>query len=150
MNQIKPGARGNLVIVTGKPDPDLCGVKDFESQGFEVSVISQPAKALTLAELKPTNWRPALFIIDTSLPQASGFDLVRRLKEKWEIHKIPFIMMSEYASPEDLAESTECGAISLMKKPLTWAGLSDVIEKERMRRLKAEIGDLVFKIDCND
>ena len=136
--------KGPLLLVTGTSDSGT--IADLEKAGFDVVLCQDPTKAVTIADIKPSNWQPTIIVVDVILPQMSGYEVVRRLNEKWALKKIPILMIAQHPSPEDMLELQSVGAIALLQKPLTWSALADVIEKERMKRLKAEIGDLVFKI----
>ena len=89
---------------------------------------------------------PLAVLVDMVLPQSSGFDLVRRLCEKHGDKKLTIFILSKVLDPTDQAEANSSGAIGLIKKPFTRSEFEQALENVRMRRLKAEIGSIVFSI----
>lgn len=140
----KPPARERIVLV-GAQDLADAGPA-LQAAGFEITALTDAKKVFSLSEFKPKQWTPSLFIVDMSLSGTSGFELVRRLTSIYGDSKIPvpIIMVSSYPCPEDMHEATQAGALTLLKKPLELEALEECLEKERMRRLKAEIGSIVM------
>jgi len=136
----------NLVIVSGSPESDLAAVEELEKAGFEVTLVKEPQRVMHVGATKHKRWKPNVFVVDVVLPHSSGFEMVRRLVSKYESQEIPIIMMAQYPSPEDKLEATTAGAVGIIAKPLTSDALSHVIEQEMVRRLRSEIGDILFNL----
>lgn len=145
--QAKQAPNGPLVIVTSSLEADVANASDLQGAGFEVCWVKTPSKAVDIVESKPKGWKPTIFIVDTVLTESSGFEIVRRLSAKYASLGAPIIMMSKYKCPEDLVEATTAGASTLIMRPLKSKDILDVLEKERMKKLKAEIGTIAFNID---
>lgn len=142
----KTGKNGILVLVPKDVASEAAQVKELEAAGFEVHVCSDPKFAVNVVEMKPKNWKPNFFFVDISLPQISGFELVRRIIEKYSKLNVPVVMMSPHKSPEDNLEASNAGAIGLVLKPLTAKTVLNIIEKEKMKKLKAEASAMAFDI----
>ncbi len=143
----KKNSGPSIVIVT--PDPTSVGelTTELTSAGYDVVMAKDSNRALNINALKPNSWKPSMFIVDLIIPGESGFVLTQQLLDKYNDGKVPVVLMSKTISPEDKAESITVGAIALLQKPLTLGILKEAIEKEKIRRLKTEIGEASFKID---
>jgi DNA-binding response OmpR family regulator len=138
---------GPLVIISASPEFTPQSIAELEKVGFEVTVCAEAKKAFNLSAIKPPRWTPSAFIVDVVLPQMSGFEVVRRLVQMYGEKKIPVLMMAQHKAREDELESTNAGAVGVIQKPLSPKALEDMFEKERMKKLKAEIGSMVFNIN---
>lgn len=150
MNQTpaqQPPKKVPLVLISGNLEEEKKVVPEIEQHGFEVICCTDGKKALSIQDTKPPLWKPGLFLVDVVMPQMSSYDLVRQLVDKWGDKKVFVFMMSQNLSTEDLMESTSAGAVGILKKPFCWKALDDLFEKERMKRLRSEISEMVFKND---
>ena len=120
---------GPLVIVSAAQDLLTTVVPELTQAGFEVTVCADAKKALNLTDAKPARWQPNMIIVDVVMPQMSGFELVRRLADKYSGKKVPILLMSQYKSREDEIEASSAGAIGVLSKPLTAQALQQVFEK---------------------
>lgn len=143
----QPKKHGAIVLVPKDPAAEAAHVKEMEAAGFEVHVCGEPKFALSVIEKKPKNWKPLFFIVEIILPQTSGFELVRRIIERYGDKNIPIVMMSQHKSKEDELEAHNAGAIAVLQKPVTSKAIKDLIEKEKMKKLKSEIGTMAFDIN---
>lgn len=139
--------QGALVLVPRDPSAEAASVKELEAAGFEVHVCSEPKFSLTVIEKKPKNWKPMFFIVDIILPQISGFEMVRRINEKYGEKTYPVVMAAAHTSQEDALEAHNVSAIGVIQKPLSAKTIMELIEKERTKKLKDEIGKMTFQIN---
>lgn len=151
MNQTPPVQQPKkvpLVLVSGNLEEETKAIPAIEQHGFEVLCCTDGKKALSIQDTKPPLWKPGLFLVDVVMPLINSYDLVRQLVDKWGEKKVLVVMMAQNITSEDLLESTSAGAVGMLKKPLCWKALDDVFEKERMKRLRSEITELVFRNDA--
>jgi two-component system response regulator HydG len=78
----------------------------------------EPILANSVAEaMKVVDWRaPDLIISDYSMPNETGLDLLRRLREG--SYEIPVIIVTGYASVENAVTSMRHGAVDYLTKPV--------------------------------
>jgi CheY-like chemotaxis protein len=62
--------------------------------------------------------QPALILLDMQLPDLSGYDVLRKLKERNETKDIPVVMISADASPHRTEWLCAAGAWRYLTKPL--------------------------------
>ena len=108
--------------------------------GHETIVVVEGAEAWRLYQLH----RPTLVILDAEMPNVSGLDLCRRIREH-DAHRETFVLvLTDRDTEEDLRAVLDAGADDYMTKPATSENLfarlliaERRIEQERARR-KAE------------
>lgn len=79
--------------------------------GYEVRVVGSVKSALAAAEAAPFD----LLVSDLGLPDGSGNDLMRQLRER---HKLRGIALSGFGMEEDIARSREAGFEAHLVKPV--------------------------------
>lgn len=60
---------------------------------------------------------PTLVISDIEMPQMTGYELCRAVKQHPELRKIPFILLSTLADAQDIIKGLHCGADNYVTKP---------------------------------
>ncbi|MBP7866653.1 MAG: diguanylate cyclase [Acidobacteria bacterium] len=58
-----------------------------------------------------------LVITDTVMPRMSGFELCRKLREKYSMFEVPVIMLTEKNQPREILAGFEAGANDYLAKP---------------------------------
>jgi DNA-binding response OmpR family regulator len=115
---------GEAVLVVEGEEP----VRSFLEQqladdGFEVHSAEQARRALELVERK----RPDLVLLDPELPDGSGFEVCRRLREgepgrSWN-RDVPVIMLGERSEPVDRVRGFARGADDYVAVPFVYEEL---------------------------
>lgn len=72
-----------------------------------------------------SNQRPDLVILDVNMPNRSGLELTKRLKE---LQHIPFILLTAHSEEDIIIQATESGAIGYLVKPVDISQLIPAIE----------------------
>jgi signal transduction histidine kinase/ActR/RegA family two-component response regulator len=98
----------------------------LSASGHKVLTATTAAEALALAERHPLD----ILVSDLGLPDATGYDLMKRIKE---VHGIKGIAMSGYGMEEDIRRSEQAGFSDHLVKPLNLAQL-----EQSIRRIAAE------------
>ncbi|MBD3305235.1 SpoIIE family protein phosphatase [candidate division KSB3 bacterium] len=65
--------------------------------------------------------KPDLILLDIVMPEMSGFDLCRLLKQQSATHEIPIIFITSLDTPEDKIKGLELGAVDFITKPFDTA-----------------------------
>lgn len=82
--------------------------------GYHCLEAASGAKALELAETQPD-----LIILDVRLPDISGFEVCRRIKQNPRTGSIPILQISaSFVAPEDRVRALEGGADSYLTHPV--------------------------------
>jgi len=136
-----------LIVIDNDPESLRSITDGLAKSEFTVCPCTDPKQALRYVERQPARWQPGMFMIDLILPELGGFELLRRLTMKYDPRAIPFVMMSKHDSPEDAMEAQQDGAIGMLKKPVSFESFNRLLEEHRLKKLKAQVGSMAFKID---
>ena len=81
------------------------------------------------SELEPTvrRERPDLILMDIQLPQQSGLDLTRWLKEQDDLRSIPVIAITAFAMKGDEERIREGGCEAYISKPISVAPFLETV-----------------------
>lgn len=69
----------------------------------------------------------ALAIIDINLPDISGFDVIRQLKQLSHMQAVPMIMFTARNQRNDEIAAQEVGAAGILYKPFSTQELRDLV-----------------------
>jgi DNA-binding response OmpR family regulator len=121
-------------------------------EGFQVLTAATGSEALRRWETE----RPHLLLLDTALPQISGLELCRRVRQAEDT---PVILLSERSDDDHVVQAFRLGADDFVAKPFSarqlivrvravWRrrGPSDLPEPQR----ELHAGDLVLDVDAHE
>ena len=86
----------------------------LERKGYEIKMAVDGAQGVSMA----MELRPALILMDLSLPVMDGWEAIRRLKGSPETATIPIIALTAHARPEDEKTARDAGANDFDTKPV--------------------------------
>jgi CheY-like chemotaxis protein len=72
---------------------------------------------------------PNLILMDLSLPDFSGLETAKRIKQNSKTSKIPIVACSGWKSDEIVAQAAEAGIVEFLAKPIAPELLAEVIER---------------------
>src|SRR5215218_9453865 len=72
--------------------------------------------------------RPSLILLDLNMPRKDGREALRELKADPQFRMIRVIIMTTSKAEEDVLRAYDLSAASYITKPVTFAGLIDVIK----------------------
>ena len=70
---------------------------------------------------------PRLILLDINLPDYSGIDLLKKLRENEATRYVPVIMLSSSESPRDMMQAFDCGANAYLIKPIGLTPLTNTL-----------------------
>lgn len=99
---------------------DMVAVQHFlretlESKGYETLGATNGNKAFAILEnhIKRVN----LVLTDYHMPDSSGYDLIKRIRENPALKNLPVIFLTNESDPELIRKAKEIGFTSWIKKP---------------------------------
>ena len=105
------------ILIADDHEDSLASLRRLlEINGYTVYTARTAAEAKDLADAR----RCDLFIGDVGLPDESGLDLMRELRER---HGLVGIAVSGYAGKEDVADALAAGFGKHLAKPLSFPDL---------------------------
>lgn len=76
---------------------------------------------------QPWTWFPKFALVDLVLPAVSGYDVIRRLRNRFDGRRIPIIVVSKMSTGEDILEAQVAGADAFVRKPFASETLMEAI-----------------------
>lgn len=108
----------------------------FKKEGCRVLPAHNAEEALQLAESSS----PDLAILDVMMPGMNGYELCRRLKEKYGTRFFPVILVTSLAELEDKIAGLEAGADDFISKPFkTIELMTRVRSLLKLKRIQEEL-----------
>ena len=95
----------------------------LEANGYRTIKTRNGMEALELAR----RHRPDLILMDIQLPEVSGLDVTRWLKEDDELHAIPVIAVTAFAMKGDEEKIRKGGCEAYISKPISVAKFIETV-----------------------
>ncbi len=87
----------------------------LEAHGYQTSGTSNGHEALSLVR----KMRPDLILMDIQLPQVSGLEVTRCIKDDPELRSIPVVAVTAFAMKGDEERIREGGCEAYLSKPIS-------------------------------
>ena len=113
-----------LIVEDNEMNRDMLS-RRLARRGYEVVVAVDGAEGLSRARAE----RPALILMDMSLPVIDGWEATRRLKADAETAAIPIIALTAHAMTSDRDKALEAGCDGYETKPVELPRLLEAMEK---------------------
>ena len=96
----------------------------IEASGYGTIQTRNGLEALDLAR----QHKPDLILMDIQLPEVSGLDVTKWLKEDEELHSIPVIAVTAFAMKGDEERIRQGGCEAYISKPISVPGFLEIIK----------------------
>ena len=113
-----------ILIVDDSPVNRALLKNMLEVEGYEVVGEAEDGKG---GYDKFLSLNPAVVILDISMPQLSGMDLLKLIKDLDEAAKV--VMLSANSESEKMEEAARCWADAYVTKPYTKSAILEAIKK---------------------
>ena len=97
----------------------------LEMAGYQVLEASDGEQAVRMA----SEQRPALILMDLSLPKLDGLSATREIRKKRGLRNIPIVAVSAHDSPETRAEALAAGCNEYVTKPIDFDNLNAILKR---------------------
>lgn len=134
-----------ILVIDDEPQITRVLRTTLSSHGYEIRVANDAEAALDVV----SDWPPELIITDLSMPNMSGIELTRKVREK---SAVPIIVLSVRGEERSKIEALDAGADDYVTKPFN---MNELLARVRanLRRFSApepeardlEVGD--FRVD---
>ena len=105
-----------LILIVEDEPPLVEMLKyNFESAGFRTSVATDGQEALFQAE----ELTPDLILLDWMLPEYSGIEICRKLRDRDATKSVPIIMLTARSEEDDRILGLNSGADDYVVKPFS-------------------------------
>jgi len=103
----------HILIVDDNPDVRTYISGILREKGYHVSTARNGAEGLKTAETYP----PQLIVTDLMMPQVSGLDMIRLIRQNETLRGTPVILLTAKANEDTRIEGVEQGADAYLAKP---------------------------------
>lgn len=113
-----------LLVEDNEMNRDMLA-RRLSRKGFEVVLATNGEEAISQAR----DTKPAVILMDLSLPVMDGWEATRRLKASPETMGIPVIALTAHAIESDREEALRCGCDDFDTKPIDMKRLLGKVEQ---------------------
>lgn len=125
-NRVTNGTMSKTVLIVEDNELNMKLFRDLlEAHGYSTLQTRNGIEALSLAR----DHRPDLILMDIQLPEVSGLDVTKWLKEDDELKQIPVIAVTAFAMKGDEERIREGGCEAYISKPITVSMFLDTIRQ---------------------
>ena len=118
--------RGNVVVLVVEDDKDTATViqKVLETAGYRTRHARTRAEIVAGISALPA---PDLVILDVTLPDVDGFDVLNRMRQHHRFRPIPVLMFTGHCQRRDVTKGLALGADGYLTKPAAPSALLDAV-----------------------
>lgn len=129
--QTEPTGAKRIVLVEDNIDATKMLAFLLEDAGYQVSIAHDGRRGLELIR----SMRPDTAIIDIGLPEISGYDLVRQLRNEVELKDMFVIALTGYGQTSDREEALASGFDEHVVKPVDPDLLNQLVASGKAKRV---------------
>jgi two-component system cell cycle response regulator DivK len=114
------------ILIVEDNDLNMRLLKDvLEAQGYSVAALGEGAPTVDLAR----RFRPDLILLDIQLPDISGLEACRRLKQDAVTRAIPVVAVTAFAMAGDESRARDSGCDGYITKPIMLSPFLAMVSK---------------------
>ena len=102
-----------ILVVDDTPDMAKLISMAVRDQGYDAITASNGRQALQMASTE----HPDAILLDVMMPQMSGIEVLRKLKEDITLRMIPVLLVTAKSDDDDVVEGLDAGAHDYVTKP---------------------------------
>jgi two-component system, cell cycle response regulator DivK len=114
-----------FLVVEDFEDSRFMMRKLLEMSGYRVLEASDGEQAVEVA----LRSRPALILMDLSLPKLDGLAATRQIRQHKGFRTIPIVAVSAHDSPESREEALAAGCNEYVAKPIDFDQLNSLLDR---------------------
>ena len=146
--------KGKILVVEDHPSSRAGLEALLRTQGLEVASAGNAKQAF--AEL--ARFRPDLLLLDVMLPDLTGFEVCRRIKQDAQTRLTPVVLVTGLSATEDRVQGIEAGADDFLTKPIDRSELMARVSSllslkaytDELERAEAVLFALALSIEAKD
>ncbi len=94
--------------------------------GYRVSLATSSADGLLLVRQEPP---PDVVILDIMMPDVSGLDVLKAMRQDNRLKKVPVVIVSAKGTPADVKAGLQAGALIYLTKPVGFLELQEAVQQ---------------------
>ena len=112
-----------VLIIEDEEDAAELFAEMMRVSGFRVLKTSTSTPALSMM----TAEKPDVVILDIMMPEISGLDILRQMRQDPALANIPVVVVSATSMPADIKNGMEAGASIYLTKPVGFHELKEAV-----------------------
>ena len=113
-NLVSEIAKCRILIVDDVEDNRVILQRHLQREGFTASVCADGVAAIAQVTSDP----PDLIILDWMMPQLSGLDTLKAIREHYDANRLPVIMCTARDEESSIGSAITAGANDYVQKPV--------------------------------
>jgi CheY-like chemotaxis protein len=113
-----------VLIIEDEADAAELFAEMMRVSGFRVLKTSSSAPAIGMM----TAERPDIVVLDIMMPDVSGLEILRQMRDHPNLSTIPVVIVSAKSMPADIEHGLEAGAFTFLAKPVGFLELKEAVE----------------------
>ena len=109
------GERKKIIVVDDEPVNLQVIINHLSLEGYEVITAESGAE---LFEELDRGAVPDMILLDVMLPRVSGYDICKKVRERYSAHELPIIMLTAKNKTSDIVTGLSSGANDYVTKPV--------------------------------
>ena len=130
----QPAARTRILIVDDVEDNRIVLQRQLQRSGFETTLCEDGIAALAEVSANP----PDLVILDWMMPNLSGLDTLKGIREHFDANQLPVIMCTARDEESSIGVAMEAGANDYVQKPIRMPVLLARVSSQLIRKAAVE------------
>lgn len=115
---------GRRILIVDDDEMVLIALEELlQPEGYEVHTVPRAREALEILEQEDFD----LLILDVIMPEMSGFELCRKIREMDKCKETPIVFLTAKSREEDRVQGLEAGASVFLSKPIPPEKLIDIV-----------------------
>jgi CheY-like chemotaxis protein len=115
-----------LVVMEDEPDISMLVEATLQFDGHQVQIAANGHDGIELIR----RHHPEIIILDVQMPDMSGYDVLKILKNDSVLCQIPVLLFSAHNRPEDIERGRDLGAAGFLNKPFDPKDLLEQLNTE--------------------
>lgn len=134
-----PGDREAIVILMADDDPEDTQMArealDSARLANELHIVGDGEELLDYLNRRgnyqdpASSPQPGLILLDLNMPKMDGREALSKIKANEELRRIPVVVLTTSSAEEDIYRSYDLGVSGYITKPVSFAGLVDVMSQ---------------------
>jgi len=105
-----------ILIVDDEPINLQVLINHLSLNHYLIKQASSGQEAITLIE---EGLKPDLVLLDVMMPKMTGYEVTKKLRDKWPLTELPILLLTAKNQVEDLVVGLEIGANDYLTKPIS-------------------------------
>ncbi|SKB14298.1 putative Histidine kinase [Planktothrix sp. PCC 11201] len=105
-----------ILVVDDEPVNRQVLVNHLSLYQYEITEAASGQEALNLLN---QGWKPDLMLLDVMMPRMTGYEVTRKVRERWQPNELPIVLLTAKNQVSDLVIGLQAGANDYVTKPIT-------------------------------